>query len=369
MQGPGEQIIERLRRLEWTQADLARIVDRTPTCISEIIRGKRSITTEMATLLSVALGDNASFWLEQDAKFRAQIEPELDLDRVRERMRVFQVAPVRDMQRRGWITDDNDLERIAHDLCKFFHVSSLQESIGFPVSTRRAGSAPELNNLQRAWCFRARNIAETLPAAGYASDSVDALISELRGLAWHTQEARKVSEVLASFGVRFVIVEHIQGSQIDGAAFWLDVNSPVVVMSLRYDRMDYFWHTLMHECAHVKHLDAFSVDSNLVGDGQTPPGLQDEAEQRADRTAATSLVDDEELDSFIRRVGPLYSKPKLIGFAKRIGIHPAIVVGQLQHRGEIGWNAHRSMLEKVRNIVTDTAVVDGWGRTLPPSVI
>ena len=76
------------------------------------------------------------------------------------------------------------------------------------------------------------------------------------------------------------------------------------------------------------------------------------------------LIPPAELDSFIRRVGPLYAKARIVQFANRIKIHPAIVVGQLQHRGEIGYHANREMLSKVKHYVLPTAITDGWGTTL-----
>ena len=42
-----------------------------------------------------------------------------------------------------------------------------------------------------------------------------------------------------------------------------------------------------------------------------------------------------------------------------------IVVGQLQHRGEIAWANLRKMLVPVREIVSQTALTDGWGTALP----
>ena len=49
----------------------------------------------------------------------------------------------------------------------------------------------------------------------------------------------------------------------------------------------------------------------------------------------------------------------------RIGVHPAIVLGQLQHRGEVEWSHSREMLVKVRELAISTAVTDGWGHFLP----
>jgi HTH-type transcriptional regulator/antitoxin HigA len=166
---------------------------------------------------------------------------------------------------------------------------------------------------------------------------------------------------MAEAGVRFVVVEPLSGGGIDGAAFWLDEHSPVVVLSLRFDRVDAFWITLGHEIAHIRNRDSWSVDAHLVGDGRKE--VEDHAEARANEQAAAMLIDREELESFIQRVGPLYSKDRIIQFANRIKIHPGIIVGQLQYRGEIKYSANREMLVKIRDRVLSTALADGWGQS------
>ena len=79
-----------------------------------------------------------------------------------------------------------------------------------------------------------------------------------------------ITKLLADAGIRLVILESLPNTRIDGACFWLDRNSPVVVLSLRYDRIDGFWHTLFHELGHVKNrhgLTAYEpIDISLVGD-------------------------------------------------------------------------------------------------------
>jgi HTH-type transcriptional regulator/antitoxin HigA len=128
---------------------------------------------------------------------------------------------------------------------------------------------------------------------------------------------------------------------------------------LRYDRIDWFWHTLAHELVHVRHGDKRSVDANLVGESRTEP-LND-VEARAEREGAAFLIAPERLRSFIVRTRPFYTKQKLQGFALRQGVHPGIVSGQLQHLNEVGWDAHRDLLVKVRALLIPAALTDGWG--------
>ena len=131
-------------------------------------------------------------------------------------------------------------------------------------------------------------------------------------------------------------------------------------MSLRFDRIDNFWYVLMHELGHVSQGDkALALDSEMefrVADSEKPP-----REHLADEFAAQHLVAPQELSKFIARVRPLYSARQIEGFAKRLQVHPGIVVGQLQYRREVGWNSFRKLLIPIRQQVTSSALTDGWG--------
>ena len=154
------------------------------------------------------------------------------------------------------------------------------------------------------------------------------------------------------------MVEPLPNVKIDGAAFWLDAESPVIAMSLRFDNIGSFWFALMHELDHIEYKDAFSFD-----DLQSKPS--DEAEERASWNAANLLVPRHELEEFIRACAPRYSEARINNLATGLQIHPGIIVGQLQHRGEISYAAHRKLLTKVRDFVTQFACTDGWGQPVP----
>jgi HTH-type transcriptional regulator/antitoxin HigA len=75
------------------------------------------------------------------------------------------------------------------------------------------------------------------------------------------------------------------------------------------------------------------------------------------------------MDSFIRRVGPLYSRTRIIQFANRLKIHPGIIVGQLQYRREVGFGTNREMLVKIRESLIETTLTDGWGHSITPGIL
>jgi HTH-type transcriptional regulator/antitoxin HigA len=118
--------------------------------------------------------------------------------------------------------------------------------------------------------------------------------------------------------------------------------------------MDWFWFTLMHELAHVLAGDGLQkamVDQALVGKDADATGLTT-AESKADKSASTWLVPDDKMKSFIRRTKPYYSRKAILQFAATVGVHPALVVGQLQNRKEIPYTHHRNLLVKARHLLT-----------------
>ena len=74
--------------------------------------------------------------------------------------------------------------------------------------------------------------------------TLDQVEKALRALAAYPKEVERLAQTLASFGIRFVVVEPLAGSRIDGAAFWLSNNDPVIAYSARLDRIDALWFTI-----------------------------------------------------------------------------------------------------------------------------
>ncbi len=133
-------------------------------------------------------------------------------------------------------------------------------------------------------------------------------------------------------------------------------------MSLRYDRVDNFWFVLMHELGHLS-MGVESFDTDLEKDIDNAERPEDE--RRADKFAVESLIPPMQLDSFIARIRPLYSTRRIEAFALTMKVHPAIVVGQLHHRGEVAWTSFRKTLVPIRGSITAAALTDGWGAVLP----
>lgn len=371
---PGEFIREELEERGWTQEDFAEILGRPRRLVNEILMGKRGITTETANELGAAFGSSAQFWLNLESAYRLSQVRDKDVSVVERRAHLYSIAPIKEMIKRNWIEPSEDIAVLEQRLMDFLGTEHIDEVPTFwAYAARKSTPYQTLTPTQNAWLFRARQLASAISADRYSPQCLPNLVEELRSLAASPEETRHVPRRLADAGIRFLVIEPLRSSHIDGACFWLDDYSPVIVLSLRYDRIDYFWHTLIHELGHIKSEDGLKnnhvpFDTDITTEGPGKPSDKPEYEKAADNFAADTLIPHEQLENYIVRVGPLYSQTRIMGFANRMNVHPGIVVGQLQHKGEIGYSQYRSMLVPIRRSIVHTALTDGWRSVLPATV-
>lgn len=356
---PGAAIREAIGSKGWTQTDLAQVIGKTQAALNEIIQGKRRITPEMAIALATALGTSPEHWMQLDANYWLS-RADASTGDVARRARLFSLAPIKDMQRRGWIAKTDSADALESELKAFFGVTSFDVEPRISASAKKTDRVATLNPAQRAWAFRAKQLAQAVQVSDYSEAKFGVAIKKLKKLLAWPEHARKVPAILADCGIRFVVIEPLPQTRIDGIAFRLDSNSPAIALSMRFDRIDNFWHVLGHELSHIFHNDDPAIDANMAAD-EPSPEINDEIENRANRESAATWIDSAELASFVSRVGPLYSRDKVNQFANRLRVHPGIIVGQLHNRGEIQFRAFRDCLVKIRSLVLDAALVDGWG--------
>ena len=360
---PGDYIREELEARGWSQLDLAEILGRPPQAVNEIISGKRSITPDTAKALGDAFSTSAQLWMNLDSAYQLAKLSE-DTDAISRKARLWELAPLKEMQKRGWIERSSSVEILEAQVLEFFEVKTLDEPIQLRHAARKSTDYGEPTPSQLTWLCRARKLARAVPITGrFSARSLAKALDELTKLKAEPEEIRHIPRVLADAGIRLLIVAPLSGSKIDGVTFWLADDQPVIALSFRFDRIDWFWHTLMHEIWHVQQGDgkeAPILDTDLVGSNAQPDADKPENERAADAFAVRFLVDPNELSKFIARVHPLYSRLKIAAFAKRLMVHPGIVVGQLQHLGKIQYAHSRDMLVSVRDILSPGTLTDGW---------
>jgi HTH-type transcriptional regulator / antitoxin HigA len=157
-------------------------------------------------------------------------------------------------------------------------------------------------------------------------------LRQLAGLSWSDEAPRLAKELLAKHGIRLVVVPHLPKTYLDGAALKLGDGTPVIGLTLRYDRIDNFWFCLLHELAHVgRHMDD-DGDVSFVDDltlRDIEGGRRDPKEAQADEWAEEALVPRAIWDTSeaCRHPTPM----SVLNLANALKVHPAIVAGKVRY--------------------------------------
>jgi HTH-type transcriptional regulator / antitoxin HigA len=147
-------------------------------------------------------------------------------------------------------------------------------------------------------------------------------------------------------GIIVVAEPQLRGLTLDGAAF-LSGGVPIVGLTIRHDRIDNFWFTLLHELAHVYLHYRAGLASGFFDD-DLDEVQSDGIEQEADQFASSMLIPKERWRSSTARISRVPGPAEQ--FAKQLGIHPAIVFGRIRRdRGDYTIFGDRLGSGKVRN--------------------
>ena len=242
------------------------------------------------------------------------------------------------MAKRGWIRNRPHLERHAEEIMRDLIARAGGES-AVPAVLFRKNDQARINAKTdpyalKAWCWEVLARANERPVpVTYKQGTVNPdFLRDVARLSGSEEGPRVAQEVLAKHGILMVCLKHLPRTHLDGAALQRTDGTPVIGLTLRYDRLDNFWFCLLHELAHIgRHFDdrignVFIDDLTLrdvKGWDRTP------RENEADEWADNALIPKEVWDTSRVRIDP--SPLAVMALAQSLGVHPAIVAGRIRH--------------------------------------
>lgn len=341
---PGEVIALELEARGWTQKDLAEIMGRPLQAVNEIVNGNKQVTPATAHELAQVFGTSPEVWMNLETNYRLfAARKEVGSDDIRRRSRIYSLAPVKELIKKGWIPDSLDLDELEKNICEFLEIGDIGMTPGFgaPVSRRHSEAREPEGAAQIAVLMRAKHLAKKHKVAKFSANRFKAAIPELLEFSKDTKSIEKLPSFFADLGVHLIIVPALAHSYMDGAVFY-EGSNPVILLTLRYDRVDNFWFTLTHEVAHlVADHHGVHIDSDL----DKPSDIA--AEQAADKLAGEWLLDPTTYEKYVAASRHFYSRESIAAYANSINRHPGIVLGRLHHQKKVLYSHLRGMLEKV----------------------
>ncbi len=341
---PGEVIALELEARGWTQKDLAEIMGRPLQAVNEIVNGNKQVTPATAHELAQVFGTTPEVWMNLETNYRLfAARKEVGSDDIKRRSRIYSLAPVKELIKKGWIPNILDLDELEKNVCEFLGIGDINmaPSFGVPVSRRHSEAHEPEGMAQIAVLMRARHLAKKHKVAKFNAGKFKAAIPGLLEYTKDVKSIEKLPAFFANLGVHLIIVPALSHSYMDGAVFYAGSN-PVILLTLRYDRVDNFWFTLTHEVAHlVANHHGVHIDSNL----EKPSDVA--AEQTADKLASEWLLDSTMYEKYVAGSRHFYSRENIAAYANSVKRHPGIVLGRLHHQKEVPYSHLRGMLEKV----------------------
>ena len=329
---PGETLRDALKSLRMSQAALARRMGRPVKTINEIIKGKAGITPETALQLERVLGIPAHFWNAREGHYREFLARTDERKRMNEYLDWLRGIPVNDMAKLGWIEKRREKLDQLVEVLKFFGVAGPDQWkdiwTACSISCRRPRAFRRDMGPLSAWLRQGEIVAQTMQTADFDLGSFRAALQQIRDL---TQESPDVfvpemTQMCAESGVALAFVPEIKGSAVYGAARWLNPGNALMQLSLRGKTDDHLWFTFFHEAAHI----LLHGKTSVFIEGLTG---RSRIEDEADNFAKNQLIPKARYNQFVRMGS--FAKNDIRLFARTIGIAPGIVVGRLQHDGNL----------------------------------
>lgn len=241
--------------------------------VSEVLTGKRSLSIDMIRSLHEGLGIPYASLMAQPKK--AESVKNISHDALRR------------LNTLGFSLDRDEIpDFIPPSLQKTSPTALLRKT-----RTQRAASKTDQGALL-LWQAAVLQRAEALQLDNKFDRSQfnQSSLRKLAKLSSKIDGIRRVVDHLLNLGIALIVMPSLPGTFLDGAVMVTSANAPVVGLTLRYDRADNFWFTLLHELSHIcLHYEvlvdgqtAFVDDMEIVSD--------DVREQEADTLAQESLI-------------------------------------------------------------------------------
>ena len=135
-------------------------------------------------------------------------------------------------------------------------------------------------------------------------------------------------DALTKKGICVVVMPALPGTFLDGAAIVSVSGAPVVGLTLRHDRIDNFWFTLLHELAHICLHFQILLDTRTAFVDDMEIRSEDAREQEADKLAQESLIPKKILSQVVWSSASVHDD--LVAVATRARVHLAVVAGRWQ---------------------------------------
>jgi HTH-type transcriptional regulator / antitoxin HigA len=316
-----EAIKFRMEQANLKPADLVPYIG-SRSRVSEILSGKRQLTIDMIRALSEGLGIPAKVLIKKPNTGDTEYKN-------------WDNRLVAEMEKRGYFGSDSLKKHSKIELLENFFstIGSPAQIVGALRKSSYRSSPLTDKRALFAWtvCVIKKSQKIKVPEK-YKHNSIDLKsLQELAKLSVKENSPILAQEYLKKYGIILVVEPHFPKTRLDGATILINKDKPIIGLTLRYDRLDNFWFTLLHELAHI----AQHYNSGVSLFYDEIEGLKtidlDEKEKEADALAEEAILPKVKWEISPARLIP--SAMAANSLADELGVHPALIAGQIRYKG------------------------------------
>lgn len=241
-----------------SQKELAKMIGMQPSHLSELMKGKRPMTTDIAFKIQDAIGISANVLMSMQAQYEHDVE-------IIKRRGIEEMAASNELADYDNTVDVKTLAKAFNlvlmpltaqldglkQMCKSNSAAEMQVAFsdGHFRKSDRNDSDPRMVN---TWILIARYQARKSEVKGiYDVSLVEELAQKLkRVFTENINTIKRVSSLCSEYGIRFATCDGLPHTKIDGYSFVED-GIPAIVITNRYKRIDSMAFNVLHELGHL----------------------------------------------------------------------------------------------------------------------
>ncbi|MFE6002109.1 ImmA/IrrE family metallo-endopeptidase, partial [Streptomyces sp. NPDC056454] len=318
------------RRSGISEDELARRLLLSPSDLRLLLNGEIPIDETIGERISREIGASSSFWVKRYKKYRDSLN--LAAEKLNREFKL----PLDEMRRLGWIPKGSAGIKAELSAASFLEVRSIDEfeskygRLEEALAFRRSTTFDMEMGAVTAW-YRAIELAsQKITLKSFDAETLSNALGDVRRFTLNPDPQDflpEIVKILADCGVALCVVPAPLGCPVSGIACF-NARGGLIGLSSRYLTDDQFWFSLFHEVAHLcMHAGRISIEV----DGGVGSNEEDEANEFASKNLVPEKWNEELNFVALNKFG-------IARLARKIGVSPGIVVGQLQHRKRIRHN-------------------------------
>lgn len=290
---PGETLEEKLQEMGMGVKEFATRVSKPEKTIIAVLKGKSSITPDMAVAFEMVTKIPATMWLRHQKSYDEFIARKKREKSLKEGLCWAKKFPYEEISSLGWFSDitdaQEDTKNIVDVLCTFFAVSSPKGwedfylnqrlRVAFSISLAEACDPYALSAWLRQGEIQAGEISVKIK---YTPKLLRGILNEILEIrkSGATNHQERLASLLENAGIKLIFTETLSSAPVKGCARYI-YGVPCIQLAKRFENEVDFWNTLFHEIGHILLHGKKDIFMENVNYGDKDPEKEKEADEFA----------------------------------------------------------------------------------------